>query len=218
MLRDIVRNAPVLHHAITASRRSALVRAARAGWDIAAWRRAGKPVPAPSAFKQRVVGDYGRRFGLRTLVETGTYQCGMIRAHLHHFDRIVSIELDDALYQDAVAQFGRYPSVELLHGDSGVLLPAVVRALRGPALFWLDAHYSGRGTARGERDTPIMKELECILGHTAEDHVVLIDDAREFVGGHDYPILEEIEREIVTRRPGWSVSVEDDIIRAHRPG
>lgn len=129
---------------------------------------------------------------------------------------IWSIELDDALYERAVELFKADPAVKLLHGDSAAMLQQVLGQLTQPALFWLDAHYSEDFTAKGSKETPILEELELVMGHAVKGHVVLIDDARSFVGERDYPTIDEIKRFIADRDPGASVVVEDDIIRIHR--
>ena len=109
-----------------------------------------------------------------------------------HFDRVVSVELSAELHAKAVRQTRHRRNVELLLGDSAKVLAGVLGALRQPALFWLDAHYSGGVTALGETISPISAELDLILGHAVRGHVVLVDDAREF---HDsarsgYPAAE----------------------------
>ena len=45
--------------------------------------------------------------------------------------------------------------------------------------------------------------------------MVLIDDARDFTGAHDYPTIAGLTAAISERRPGWTVELRDDIIRAH---
>jgi hypothetical protein len=97
-------------------------------------------------------------------------------------------------------------------GDSAVLLPRVLTGLTGPALFWLDGHYSGPGTARGAKDTPLEAELAAITSHPLAGHVVLIDDARE-LGQGDYPAVSEIERWVRARWPRATVEVREDIVR-----
>jgi hypothetical protein len=100
---------------------------------------------------------------------------------------------------------------------SGGLLAIQLKDVKEPCLFWLDAHYSGGSTAKGDFETPIMQELQCILGHQlAESHVVLIDDARCFVGRNDYPALDELRQFILGIYAGWIFEVENDIIRTHR--
>lgn len=88
-----------------------------------------------------------------------------------------------------------------------------MRSLQDRALFWLDGHYSGGHTARGKQDTPIRQELRIIFGHRIKGHVILIDDARLFVGADGYPTLDELRRIVQTARPEWGVAVTDDVIR-----
>jgi len=92
--------------------------------------------------------------------------------------------------------------------------PADNIALSG--LFWLDAHWSGGSTAKGELETPIMQEIECILAHPlSARHVLLIDDARCFVGQNDYPSLETLRKRILAAHADWLFEVQNDIIRTH---
>ena len=48
-------------------------------------------------------------------------------------------------------------------------------------------------TARGSLETPVVRELACILCHSVADSVVLIDDARSFVGNESYATIEELD-------------------------
>jgi hypothetical protein len=180
-----------------------------------AWLAAGRPVPAPSVVKHAILREYADRARLDTLVETGTYLGGTIAALRHRFARIYSIELDDALYERARARFARAPNVTLLHGDSADVLPALLSRLRGPALFWLDGHYSGPGTAKGHRETPIVEEILAILAHPVPGHVILVDDARAFGAWPDYPALDDFRRLVTAERPTLTFAVADDIVRIH---
>src|SRR5690606_18181920 len=109
---------------------------------IVNWERQGKPVPPPHALKQQVVLDYGRRYGLRVMVETGTYLGDMVEAARSEFRRIYSVELDGELYRRAVERFRGRGNVVVLRGDSVAVLPKLLQRLNEPALFWLDGHYS----------------------------------------------------------------------------
>ena len=177
------------------------------------WKRAGRPIPPPPIVKYGVIDEYRRRFGLRTLIETGTFAGGTIDALHRRFDRIVSIELSADWYARAVARFGARRHVTLVHGDSGTRLPEVLQTLREPALFWLDAHYSGPMTARGAIDSPIVRELEAIRAHPVKGHVILIDDMRDFQGRDGYPTVAELLDWIHQADPGGHVEVRDDILR-----
>lgn len=190
-----------------------------AAWrEIAAWQKAGRPVPPPPSVKQAVVAAYGERFGMRTLIETGTYLGQMVEAQRGRFDRVWSIELDKGLARTARDRFAGAKNVTILQGDSGEHLKDVLAASNGQCLFWLDAHYSAGITARGDMDTPIRSELELVLTAPWE-HVVLVDDARCFGAADfpDYPSIDEIRSIVAQHRTDWAVTVQDDIIRIH-PG
>lgn len=184
--------------------------------DLLDWEASGKPVPPPHIVKQRTVKDYARRFSLNTLIETGTYLGDMIDATKDVFTKSFSIELDQKLYEQAKQRFCGDKSISIIQGDSGEVLPDILAGIDIPCLFWLDGHYSGDITARGGVDTPIMEELEHILNHAVAGHVILIDDARCFVGENSYPTIDELKARILQRRPNWIFEAENDIIRIHQ--
>jgi hypothetical protein len=177
------------------------------------WKLSGRPIPAPPTVKYRVIKEYQRRFGLRTLIETGTFAGGTIDAVGRRFDRLVSIELSPEWHARAVERFGSLLHVTLVHGDSATRLPEVLQTLEEPALFWLDAHYSGPITARGVIDSPIVRELDAIRAHGVAGHVILIDDMRDFQGRDGYPTVVELLDWIHRADPGGDVEVRDDILR-----
>ena len=182
------------------------------------WQRAGRPIPPPPPVKHSVVKEYQSRFGPRVFIETGTFAGGMIDAVRSRFDRVVSIELDPGWHGRAVERFRADPGITLLQGDSGVRLQEVLDALTEPALFWLDAHYSGPVTARGALDSPIVRELDAIRAHGVRGHVVLIDDMRDFQGRDGYPTVDEVLGWIRGVDPVSVVEVRDDILRWHPRG
>lgn len=180
------------------------------------WIAAGKPIPPPPVVKQQVLLRYADRFAIAELVETGTFRGDMIDAVRRKFRRILSIELDASLYRRAAARFARYGHISILQGDSGQVLPELLGGISGPCLFWLDAHCSG-GVTAGTAETPVVKEVAAILDHHERGHVVLIDDARCFMGKDGYPTLDQLRNFILAKHPEWTFEVEDDIIRAYAP-
>ena len=181
------------------------------------WERTGRVLPPPHIVKQRTVKEYAAEFSLDTLVETGTYLGAMINATKDTFGRIVSIELDGALYRCARKKYARCGHISVLKGDSSQVLADVLAGISRPCLFWLDAHHSGVLTAKGELESPVMREVEHILNHPVAGHVILIDDAHAFVGQGGYPALAELRSALAARRPGWVFEVKDDIVRMHSP-
>jgi hypothetical protein len=177
------------------------------------WERAGRPLPPPPLVKHELLLDFARRSPARVFIETGTYLGDTVHALRRRFREIHSIELDSTLYEAARRRFAGFRSVTIHHGDSATVLPELLSRLTEPALFWLDGHFSGGTTARGERDTPIQAELRCVLRHPIEGHVVLIDDARLFGTDAEYPTIGEVLDMVAVERPSWTVTVEGDVIR-----
>lgn len=174
-----------------------------------------KPLPAPPehSVKQAAIRELAARFGTRTMVETGTYRGDMVAEMLPYFDRIISIELSEELHRNARERFRDEPKVTLLQGDSGERITDAIAQIDGPALFWLDGHYSGGVTAMGESATPVVGELKHILDLGNRGHVILIDDARLFGRDPDYPSVAQIARIVEARGVPADLSVENDAIR-----
>jgi len=193
-----------------------IIRAVNQKKDLRNWKKSGRPVPPPHLVKQRIVKEYARRFSMHTLIETGTYFGDMVYSTKDTFSRIFSIELDKALYERAKKRFSKFHHISIIQGDSSEMLPDILANITQPCLFWLDAHYSGGVTAKGKLETPSLLELHHILDHPIAEHVILIDDARCFVGKNDYPTIEDLRDFILKRRPGWVFYVKDDIIRIHK--
>ena len=131
------------------------------------------------------------------------------------FGQIYSIELDAGLCMKARERFTDVPNVNIIQGDSSNILPDILASVKQPCLFWLDGHYSGDITAKGDLNTPIKKELERIFAHPIKNHVILIDDARCFTGQNDYPTMEDLKKFVAKKRPKWIFEIKNDIIRIH---
>lgn len=170
-------------------------------------------VSPPHGTKRRILTEFASRNGTRTLVETGTFMGDMVERMRRSFAEVHSIELSESLYQRAKARFAGVSNVHIHQGDSAAVLPGVLATLTGPCLFWLDAHYSGGPTARAAIDTPIMEELRLIFSHAVRTHVILVDDARLFVGADGYPTLATLRDFVHTMRPDFEMTVKEDIIR-----
>lgn len=190
-------------------------RAARAPTQIQRWKAEGRKGAPPHAIKQQVLKDYAARHNLKILVESGTYHGDMIAALKDGFDKLYSIELSAALYNKAKWRFRNDLNVHLINGDSGEELEKLVPQLEGPALFWLDGHYSAGPTAHGTLSTPIYNELKHILSASEKRHVMVIDDARHFGTEKDYPSIEDIIAFVKGIRPDLAVYVDSDSIQIY---
>jgi hypothetical protein len=190
------------------------LRERRKSVEIKKWERDGRPMPPPPMVKHKVVAEYQEKFVADVLVETGTFYGEMVEAQRRRFRKVISIELAHELFVSATNRFAQCRNVQIIHGDSGKELPRIVEGLRSRAIFWLDGHYSGGLTAKGEKDCPIFEELSAIFKQSnGMDHIVLVDDARCFDGQGDYPTIEELTKFIRTLNPNYQIEVKDDIIR-----
>ena len=175
------------------------------------WILRGRPKRVPHLLKQKVVADYGRRFGLRTLVETGTYYGEMVGAMRRHFDQIYSIELDLGLARRAQEKFAADPKIKIFCGDSLSVLPGVLEMLAGPALFWLDAGYYGWSGKQGDKQR-LSAELDMILRHKFT-HIILLDDVHGLTGKDGIPSVRDVKAHVEGEFPGRRVSMGFDIMR-----
>lgn len=174
------------------------------------WMRMGRP--------QELVLRLSDRFGVDTFIETGTFRGRTAGWAAQFFPCVKTIERSKELYDEAVARHGRLDNVEFLHGDSRELLKGVVPALQRPAIFWLDAHWSG-GVTYGENDEcPLIEEI-AVLRRSPHEHMVLIDDARLFLSPpprphrvEAWPTIDRVAEELKAVHPVYMVVVEDVIV------
>lgn len=176
------------------------------------WTEAGENSPAPHIVKQKTIQRYQKEYNLNTLVETGTYLGDMIEAQIPFFETLYTIELSKELYQKAVKKFEGNQKIILKQGDSGEVISEILPNFSRPVLFWLDGHFSAGETAQGDLDTPIIEELKKIFS-TSINHIILIDDARCFIGANDYPSIDGLCEFVSQKAPHYKVEVGNDIIR-----
>jgi hypothetical protein len=190
-----------------------LLAAAQQRYEYALWRLHGETLGAAHLYKQKTIATYSRSYDLRVLVETGTYFGAMVYAMRNTFGHIYSVELSHGLVTKAQARFRCFPHITILEGNSAAVLPRLLHSLRTPVLFWLDAHYSGGITSRASKDTPVLSEITIILHQMKQQFVILIDDARLFVGNNGYPTFGELRGFVTKTKPDMQVLMEKDIIR-----
>lgn len=162
------------------------------------------------------------RYGLRYFVETGTYKGGTASLAAQHFEWVYTIEGYKPRYDKLQAALGsqRPANVAFLFGDSRRELARVLATINAPALLWLDAHWIGDAVTAHELgdECPLREELEAVLASAyADQHAIMIDDARLFTSPPDYPhdpaqwlTYGEIERLLAPRKP----YICDDVIYA----
>lgn len=117
----------------------------------------------------------------KKFIETGSYLGDGIQLALNSgFVEIYSIELCQNLHNHCKSRFANNLNVHLFYGDSSHQLKVVLDNFADEnCTFWLDGHYSGDGTAKGDKECPLVEELNCILSRSSTVHdVIYIDDMR----------------------------------------
>ncbi len=180
------------------------------------WELNGRTIPPPDVLKETVIQAYQQRFLLNMLIETGTYKGTMVEAQKDFFQKIVSIEPNPQLCQAARKKFKKYAHVEIIEGGYAEVISTLIPVLEKSALFWLDACYSSQTNTENGGEYLIYKELYPIL-KSKFHHIVLIDNARHFVGQGDYPTLLALESFVKQTRPSCRMEVKDDLIRLTPP-
>lgn len=150
--------------------------------------------------KRETIIDYATKFNCDVFVETGTFLGETVQFMKDHFNELHSFELQPELARDAIIKFKSFNNVYIYEGNSSHLLPSLLPNMDEGIIFWLDAHYSSEFwlgdryivTAKGEKETPIVEELQVILKFQQKINVILIDDARCFNGKNDYPTKKEL--------------------------
>lgn len=138
-------------------------------------------------------------------IETGTFKGHGTRVMAKNFKNVSTIELDPVLHKETSAQLKLegYSNVDFLFGDSGDAIVNLTKTIKIPAMFYLDAHWSGdtsvnwsesdwkgykTNTAhlgKNDRPTsleqvPLNREVEAIALYFEPKGVIYIDDLDKF--------------------------------------
>ena len=143
-----------------------------------------------------------------------------------YFDSIYTIELAPLYYEKVQEEFKSNPTIHCYLGDSAKVLPTILPTIEGKILFWLDGHYSGGSSAKGDSNTPILKELLAIKESGIKDAVILVDDMRIFSYQNiptldetllGYPTVQELFRAIKEINPDYVTVIYGDTALAFLP-
>jgi len=157
-------------------------------------------------------------FHVDTLIETGTYRGDTAALASKHFRDVYTIELAPKLYKKAQKRFAKTRNVHCLLGHSGTVFSKLLPQLKNrKLLFWLDAHFSGGPTAKGECNTAIRDEIAAIQKAGLQGCVILIDDIRGFHGKSEdvewyggYPSIPQLRDMITAFDPNYAFYVLGD--------
>lgn len=191
------------------------------------WLMYGWPVPAPQIVKRAVLARHG--LPNATWIETGTFRGETSEFLATSSDinarNVISIEPSPEYFRRSRYRLRRLQNVQLINATSEKAFASLLTAVNGPVNFWLDGHYSAGDTYSGQRDTPILLELDAI-GEALDrlgEVLVFVDDVRLFATQHHeirsetrdgYPKLSQLVNWADFNNLEWTI--EHDIFIARR--
>lgn len=184
-----------------------------AGYCIDLYRLLAFRTSNPHSYtKARNLLSVARGVGARQLIETGTLSGQTASRCAPHFDRVYTIELDPVLARKATQFLAQYPNVVVIEGAAEDKLPSVFgRDGVNDVLVYLDAHFSGPGTALGTTPEPACQELEMLVPFKDRIRAIVVDDFRcfgtEFASPTKSDLLASAERHF---NQGFDISVHLD--------
>lgn len=158
-----------------------------------------------------IKSTYSKRPDIKIFIETGTYKGDTVEYVKNDFDKIFTIELSEKYANGSIERFKNESKIKIIRGDSGIELPKLLNNISEPCMFWLDGHYSYHDTALSNKETPILEEIKPIL-LKHENHIILIDDARLFIGRHNYPTIFSFVNFVKKYNKSYKISIIKDII------
>ena len=158
-----------------------------------------------------------RLSGATTVIEVGTFKGVTTKRLSRLFDKVITIEIDEALFNHARQRCVGRNNIEFHLGDGAVLLPQIVPR-ESELLLFLDGHFSGGETGHGDEPEPVLKELDLIAHHLGHASAVVIDDFRLFGVEPGWPKKSEVfaKLEATFPVPEWTLTLLNDQFLAYR--
>jgi hypothetical protein len=153
-------------------------------------------------------------------VETGTYKGITSLALARKSKQVITIEPDSMLYRRANSRLSIQKNIRVINGTSQESLMSAVNYLsfQDQVSFYLDGHFSGGVTYKGDGDSPLLAELNIIqtLLDRKVKFLIIIDDVRltyqERVESGNYPSVNHLVTWCAENNFSWRI--ENDMFIA----
>lgn len=167
--------------------------------------------PFPHFIKKKALKEYSSSSTI--WVETGTL-VGDTAKYLSKVSKFVyTIEPSEKYYNLSVKNLKNYENVKIYNDTSENKLNDILEIIKpnSNVCFWLDGHWSGGDTFKGETDTPILSELDTIEKYLNKFSTlnILIDDFRIFDIGNNvetYPSKEVLIEYAAKNNLKWKIT------------
>lgn len=167
---------------------------------------------------EHIVKIFTKSHDVPIYCESGTAGGASVLVASDLFKKCFTIEIIEGRLLDQI-KFGLSDRVEFYTGDSVKVLPEIIAQFNGQyVFFFLDAHFCDSiPNTTGVKECPVLDELKVIS--TYQKSIILIDDARLFLGHppypndpRDWPMIEEIFAETKKLFPNHHTTILDDYI------
>ena len=176
-------------------------------------------LPAPQLIKINVLARNGIKNG--NWIETGTYLGDTTKFLAKKYPKslIYSLEPDKKLFQFTKLRLKRFKNVLLVNASSEEYLDKIVSKLNNSTNFWLDGHFSGDVTFKGDQISPILIELGIIEKYIKQmsSICVFIDDVRDFNNDLEsgYPSRDLLVNWAIKNNLMWNIEFDIFIAKSH---
>ena len=153
-----------------------------------------------------------------TFFETGTYLGDSVKLAAEiGFKRIISVELEERLQERNRELFEneiKSGQVELLVGDTSLMIDSIVEGITERTTFWLDSHQDLG--PQGVKKCPLYEEIDAIAKSPIKNHTIMIDDMRCIMNPNIYPWAEGLSTDDIINKirninPNYSFVLEHGI-------
>jgi hypothetical protein len=167
--------------------------------------------PFPTFVKKEVFNEFNS--SSKIWIETGTL-VGDTAKYLSKVAKFVyTIEPSEKYYNISLKNLTNCENVKIYNDTSENKLNDILEIIKpnSEVCFWLDGHWSGGDTFKGETDTPILSELDTIeryLNKFSKLHI-LVDDFRIFDIGNSteiYPSKEVLIEYAAKNNLKWRIT------------
>jgi len=118
-------------------------------------------------FLLQAVKDLIAKYGIQTIVETGTYKGDTTLALAGLVPHVITSEIHPIYYDEAMARLKDFPNVRAFKGNSPEILAQVLPTIIQPSLFFLDAHWYAY--------CPLLDEIKAVANAQIKPVIIIHD-------------------------------------------
>lgn len=130
----------------------------------------------------KLIKDVNLLNNYTNFVETGTLVGDTIFEMEKYFENLYTVELSEYYYNIAKSK-KEDTKINFLLGDSSKVFLNLLPEIKGNTIFFLDGHWSSGNTGKGDKDCPLIEEIEKINTLFNYKGIIIIDDVRLFGRG-----------------------------------